>query len=102
MFDYITLHYINKNETMERDETYNERDSLQREILEGIMEGNCGRGRPRQKLLDWMMSDGYSKLKEGAQRREYGPIGGLDLPHSKICVVIVTANLLVQPNSHSY
>ena len=24
------------------------------------------------------------------------------LPHSKICVVIVTANLLVQPNSHSY
>ena len=22
--------------------------------------------------------------------------------HSKICVVIVTANLLVQPNSHSY
>src|SRR6218665_3087549 len=25
-----------------------------------------------------------------------------DLLHSKICVVIVTANLLVQPNSHSY
>jgi len=38
-------------------------DSLQREIIEGRIEGKCGRGRPRQKLLDWMMSDGYSKLK---------------------------------------
>src|SRR6218665_128231 len=31
-------------------------DSLQREIMEGRMEGKRGRGRPRQKLLDWMMS----------------------------------------------
>src|SRR6218665_1021272 len=29
-----------------------------------------GRGRPRQKLLDWMMSEGYGKLKEEAQNRE--------------------------------
>jgi len=43
-------------------------DSLQREIMEGRMEGK--RGRPRQKLLDWMMSEGYSKLKEEAQNRE--------------------------------
>src|SRR6218665_2554027 len=28
------------------------------------------RGRPRQKLLDWMMSEGYGKLKEEAQNRE--------------------------------
>ena len=45
-------------------------DSLQREIMEGRMEGKRGRGRPRQKLLDWMMSEGYGKLKEEAQNRE--------------------------------
>src|SRR6218665_3269875 len=45
-------------------------DSLQREIIKGRMEGKRGRGRPRQKLLDWMMSEEYSKLKEEAQHRE--------------------------------
>ena len=45
-------------------------DLLQREIIEGRMEGKRGRGRPRQKLLNWMMSEGYSKLKEEAQHRE--------------------------------
>src|SRR6218665_793364 len=35
-------------------------DSLQREIIEGGLEGKRGRGRPRQKLLDWMMSEGSS------------------------------------------
>src|SRR6218665_1392111 len=45
-------------------------DSLQREIIEERMEGKRGRGRPRQKLLDWMMSERYSKLKEEAQHRE--------------------------------
>ena len=45
-------------------------DSLQREIIEGRMEGKRERGIPRQKLLDWMMSEGYSKLKEEAQHRE--------------------------------
>ena len=34
------------------------------------MEGKRGRGRPRQKLMDWMMEDGYWKLKENAQHRE--------------------------------
>ena len=34
------------------------------------MEGNRGRGRPRQKLIDWMMENGYWKLKEKAQHRE--------------------------------
>ena len=33
-------------------------NSLQREIMEGRMEGKRGRGRPRQKLMDWMMEDG--------------------------------------------
>jgi len=33
-------------------------DSLQRKIIDGRMEGKRGRGRPRQKLLDWMMSKG--------------------------------------------
>src|SRR6218665_2140035 len=44
-------------------------DSLQREIMEERMEGKRERGRPRQKLLDWMMSEGYGKLKEEAQNR---------------------------------
>src|SRR6218665_2714663 len=33
-------------------------NSLQREIMEGRMEGKRGRGRNRQKLMDWMMGDG--------------------------------------------
>jgi len=45
-------------------------DSLQRKIIEGRIKAKGGRGRPRQKLLDWMMSEGYSKLKEEAQHRE--------------------------------
>ena len=45
-------------------------NSLQRDIMEGKMEGRKGRGRPRKKLLDWMMEDGYGKLKEKAQHRE--------------------------------
>src|SRR6218665_1880380 len=45
-------------------------DSLQREIMEERMAGKRGRGRPRQTLLDWMMSEEYSKLKEEAQHRE--------------------------------
>src|SRR6218665_1900995 len=43
-------------------------NSLQRE--EGRMEGKRGRGRPRQKPMDWMTEDGYWKLKEKAQYRE--------------------------------
>ena len=42
-------------------------NSLQREIMEGSVEGKRGRGRPRQKLMDWLMEDGYWKLKEKAQ-----------------------------------
>jgi len=40
-------------------------DSPQREILEGRMDRKRGRGRTRQKLMDWMMEDGYGKLREG-------------------------------------
>src|SRR6218665_3321720 len=45
-------------------------NSLEREIIEGRVERKRGRGRPRQKLMDWMMEDGYWKLKEKAQHRE--------------------------------
>ena len=46
-------------------------DSILRTILEGKMEGKRTRGRPRQMLLDWMMTNGYKNLKETAQNREY-------------------------------
>jgi len=43
------------------------------------MEGKRERGRPRQKLLDWMMSEGYIKLEEKKLNIEkHGAIGGLD------------------------
>src|SRR6218665_228689 len=60
-------------------------DSLKREIIKGRMEGKRGRGKPRQKLLDWMMSEEYSKLKEEAQHREtsHKIIGGLKLPKGR-------------------
>src|SRR6218665_3985702 len=45
-------------------------DSLQSEIIEGRMDCKRGRRRSRKKLLDWMMSEEYSKLKEEAQHRE--------------------------------
>ena len=45
-------------------------DSILRRILEGKMEGKRTRGRPRQMLLDWMMTNGYKNLKETAQNRE--------------------------------
>src|SRR6218665_2071783 len=54
---------------------------LQREILEGRMEGKRGRGRPRQKHMGWIMEDRYGKLKEKAQHQEewsrwtFGPVG---------------------------
>jgi len=40
--------------------------SLLRPIIEKRMEGKQKRGRPRMRLLDWMMKEGYSKLKERA------------------------------------
>ena len=38
-------------------------NSLQREIMEGRMEGKRVKVRPRQKFMDWMMEDRYWKLK---------------------------------------
>jgi len=45
-------------------------DSLLRIIIEGRMEGKKTRGRPRTMLLDWMMEEDYSKLKERARQRD--------------------------------
>jgi hypothetical protein len=46
-------------------------DSLLRNIIEGRMEGEKTRGRPRIMLLDWMMEkNGYRKMKDIAQNRE--------------------------------
>src|SRR6218665_4188849 len=57
------ISYIhNQSKTKKLDGNLLRGDSLQREIMEGRMEGKRGRGRPRQKLLDWMMLEGYGKL----------------------------------------
>src|SRR6218665_556606 len=60
-------------------------DSLQREMIEGRMDCKGGRRRPRQKLLDWMMSEEYSKpnLKKKLNIEKHGIIGGLDLPDGR-------------------
>jgi len=50
-------------------------DSVQREVMEGRMEGEMGRGRPRQKVIDWMMEDEDVKLNEGFLSLEFGPAG---------------------------
>jgi len=41
------------------------------------MEGKRGRGRPRQKLMDWMMEDIYENLKEKAQKA--GGVESMDI-----------------------
>src|SRR6218665_2070636 len=52
------ISYIhNQSKTRKLDGTPAER-RLSSERMEGRMEGKRGRGRPRQKLLDWMMSEG--------------------------------------------
>ena len=40
------------------------------EVIEEEWRVKGERGRPRQKFLDWMMSEEYDKLKEEAQHRE--------------------------------
>jgi len=45
-------------------------DSQLTTVIDGEMEAKKTRGRQRQMKLDWMMSDGYGKLKEKAQHRE--------------------------------
>jgi len=48
------------------------------------MEGKRGSGEPRQNLLDWMMTKGYSKLKkEQLNIEKCGIIGCLDLPEGR-------------------
>ena len=41
------------------------------------MKGKRGRGRPRQKLMDWMMEDIYENLKEKAQKA--GGVESMDI-----------------------
>src|SRR6218665_3037128 len=45
-------------------------ESLLKTVIEGKMLGKRSRGRPIQMMLDWMMVEGYRKLKEQAQQRE--------------------------------
>src|SRR6218665_1219384 len=50
--------------------TYNERGRNSKINNRSKNGGKKRKGSPRQKLLDWMMSEEYSKLKEEAQHRE--------------------------------
>jgi|SRR6218665_2410637 len=43
-----------------------------RTVIEGKMEGKKTRGRPRQ--MDWMMAEGYGKLKEEAKQGVAGDV----------------------------
>jgi len=52
-------------------------NSLQREIIEGRMEGKRGRGRPRQKLMNWMMEDGYKNSRKMHNIEKSGVAGHL-------------------------
>jgi len=44
------------------------------------MEGKRGRGRPRQKLMDWMMEDRYENSRKGHSIEKSGVVGNLDVP----------------------
>ena len=64
--------------------------------MEGRMEEKRGRGRERQKLMDWMMEDGHLKLKEKAQHREewspwtFGSAGRADhLKKMRMCTAML-------------
>lgn len=39
-------------------------------IIEGRMEGKKTHGRPKMKLLNWMIKEGYSMLKERIVQRD--------------------------------
>ena len=60
-------HNQNKAEELNSGQGTSWEVTLQREIMEGRMEG---KRRPRQKLMDSMMEDGYGKLKEESQQWE--------------------------------
>ena len=58
-------------------------DSLQREIIEGRIEGKRGRGRLRHKLLDWMMRRDTGNLRKKLNIEKRVAIRGLDLPDGR-------------------
>src|SRR6218665_4201061 len=63
-------HTHNKNQTKEVDRTHSKRRITVKNGNRRKMLGKRSRGRPRQMMLDWMMVEGYRKLKEQAQQRE--------------------------------
>src|SRR6218665_328660 len=63
-------HTHNKNQTKEVDLKHSKRRITVKNGNRRKMLGKRSRGRPRQMMLDWMMVEGYRKLKEQAQQRE--------------------------------
>ena len=52
--------------------------------MEGRMEGKRGRGRPRQKLMDCMMEDGYGNTRKRHNIEKSGVVGHLNLPGGRL------------------
>jgi len=53
--------------------------SLQREIMEGRMEGKRGRGRSRQKLMDWIRRTDTGNSRKRHNIEKSGVVRHLDL-----------------------
>ena len=45
-------------------------DGLLRDVMEGRMEGQRGKGRKRKGMLDELMKEGYETMKRGAQNMD--------------------------------
>jgi len=55
-------------------------DLLLRMVIEGKMEGKRTSERPRQMMLNLMMTYGYGKLKKGPSSKRSGDVAHLSLP----------------------
>src|SRR6218665_22310 len=67
---HVVVNIINRSYYCDPSDKWVKNCNLLKTVIEGKMLGNRSRGKPRQMMLDWMMVEGYRKLKEQAQQRE--------------------------------